>query len=309
MPIALFIPPQVFLAHLQLSELYMAWLHTEIVDTIGPLEYILNTPSHHRVHHSRNPEYIDKNYGGMLIIWDRLFDTFKAEDKSNPPVYGLVHPIKSFNPMQVQFHTWPVIWRRIKRAKSFQDKLGVVFNGPGWRPGLKRLGNPEELPKIERPVDSYDPQLSFWQNTYVVIHFGLLLLFYHELTLYRDRFSPILLNAGVVSLIASITSLGIMLDDKHRYGAVYELARCLLFFLARHLIIPILDNGLEKSGLSIQCRIIFMIAVYLLFALSVLLNSLVLAIKLMPFDTVDAKSTAFNVFRFKYRKKPMFRKE
>lgn len=277
MPLALIIPPQVYLAHLQLSELYMAWLHTEIVDSIGPLEYILNTPSHHRVHHSRNPEYIDKNYGGMLIIWDRLFNTFKAEDKNNPPVYGLVHPVRSFNPIQVQFHTWPVIWRRMKRATCWKHKLGVLFCGPGWRPGLPRLGNPKELPAIVRPVDSHDPQLSMWQNFYVVVHFGLLLFFYHGLTLHQDQFSPFVLNIGVLGLLASITSLGLMLDNKRRYNAIYELLRCLLFFQARNLLIPIVVHGLERSGASFYYRIIVITGIHALFALSILVNSLLLA--------------------------------
>lgn len=272
MPLALIIPPQIFLAHLQLSELYMAWLHTEIVDTIGPLEFILNTPSHHRVHHSRNPRYIDKNYGGMLIIWDRIFNTFQVEDKTDPPVYGLVHPVKSFNPIRVQFHPWPIIWRRMKLAKTLSDKLGIVFNGPGWRPGLQnRLGNREELPEIVRPVNSYDPQLSFWQNTYVVAHFGLLLLFYHELTLYQDQFRPIVLNVGVLSLLATITSLGLMLDDKRSYSAVYEFVRCLLFFKSRHYIVPIIAHGLERTGLNIAHRMLLISVVYGFFALSVLI--------------------------------------
>lgn len=290
MPLALMIPPQVFLAHLQLSELYMAWLHTEIVDNIGPLEYILNTPSHHRVHHSRNPEYIDKNYGGMLILWDRLFGTFKAEDKNNPPIYGLMHPVESFNPFYVQFHTWPVIWKRIKRYNRWQDKLGVIFNGPGWRPGLGRLGNPSELPAIVRPINSYDPQLSLWQNAYVVAHFGLLLLFYHELTLYQDQFSTVLLNIGVVTLIISITTLGLMLDNKRRYNAAYELLRCLLFIQARNYIIPVVDHGLKRSGVNLQSRTVIISFVYTVFALSVLINSLVLTTKL----TVDKIGTFEN---------------
>lgn len=271
MPLALFVPPQVFLVHLQLSELYMVWLHTEIVDTIGPLEYILNTPSHHRVHHSRNPEYIDKNYGGMLIIWDRLFQTFKAEDKFNRPVYGLVYPVRSFNPIYIQFYTWPVIWRRICKAESLKDKLGVLFYGPGWRPGLPRLGDVRDIPKIVHPVVPYDRKLSYWQNIYVVVHFGLLLLFYHELTLYQEEFRPSVLNIGVISLLFSIMSLGLMLDNKRWYSSLFELTRCLLFFKARYWINSTLNYGLERAGFGPTSRIISLSLVHILFALSVLL--------------------------------------
>jgi len=273
---AMFIPPQIFLAHLQLSELYMAWLHTEIVDSIGPLECILNTPSHHRVHHSRNPEYIDKNYGGMLIIWDRIFNTFKAEDKNNPPVYGLVHPVRSFNPLKVQFHPWPVIWRRFVRSDNIRDKLKVLFNGPGWRPGLKRLGNPEDLPRITRPIDCYDPKLNFWQNGYIVVHFGLLLLFYHELTLYQSEFSPHNLNAGVLGLLMSITTLGLMLDNRRYYNSIFELLRCIMFLQTRHYLIPVMDHGLERSGASSILRLLVTRSICILFTLSMVVNMIVL---------------------------------
>lgn len=296
MPLALFIPPQIFLAHLQLSELYMAWIHTEVIDSIGPLEYILNTPSHHRVHHSRNPEYIDKNYGGMLIIWDRLFDTFKAEDKSDPPVYGLVHPVKSFNPMRVQFHPWPVIWRRIKRAKTMHDKLGVVFCGPGWRPGLPRLGNPAELPKIVRPVNSYDPQISWLKNTYIIVHFGIVLMFYHELTLFQHQFSASILNIALVGLIASITTLGLILDNKRRYRNLLELIRCVLFFQARKSIVPIIDGGLERSGVSLHLRTSVISVLFLIFALSIVINSMELLISYAHLLLQIQKSGTKNTF-------------
>lgn len=274
MPFALFIPPQIFLAHLQLSELYMAWLHTEVVGHLGPLELVLNTPSHHRVHHSRRPEHIDKNYGGMLIIWDRLFDTFLAEDAAKPAVYGLVHPLKSYNPMTVQFHTWPVIWRRMRRASCWQNKLFVLMKGPGWRPGLPRLGDPTTLPQIEKPVVEYDPQISSWQNAYVCVHFAILLLFYHELTMYQDSFSPMMLNLGVACLLVSITSIGYMIDNKRKPNSLLELGRCVLFFQSRHIVSGIIDQGLKRSGINLETRIIILFAIYAIFAMSVLINML-----------------------------------
>lgn len=239
---------------------------------MGPLEYILNTPSHHRVHHSRNPEYIDKNYGGMLIIWDRLFGTFKAEDKSNPPVYGLVHPVRSFNPIRIQFHPWPVIWRRIKRAKTFGDKLAVLFYGPGWRPGQPRLGDPSELPKIVRPVNSYDPQLSFLKNFYIVVHFGIILMFYHELTLYQHQFSSSILNIALLSLLSSIISLGFLMDNKSPYRNLLEFIRCVLFFQTKQSLILIIDGGLERSGVSPRLRTSIITLLFLIFAISTVIN-------------------------------------
>lgn len=249
----------------------MAWLHTEIIDSVGPLEYILNTPSHHRVHHSRNPEYIDKNYGGMLIIWDRLLGTFKAEDKNNPPVYGLVHPVESFNPITVQFHPWPTIWSRLKRAKNLNDRLKVLFYGPGWRPGIGRLGNSNELPKIIYPVESYDPTISLWKKLYVLLHFGLLLFFYHELTLYQDRLRALVLNVGVLSLLASITSLGLMIDNERKFCGIIELSRCLLYFETRHHLMPIISHGLARTGLRNTHQIMVISSIHILFVVSTIL--------------------------------------
>ncbi|XP_046319491.1 alkylglycerol monooxygenase isoform X5 [Marmota monax] len=99
-PMALFIPPSVYAVHLQFNLLYQFWIHTEIINNLGPLELILNTPSHHRVHHGKNRYCIDKNYGGTLIIWDRIFGTFEAEKER--VIYGLTHPINTFDPLRVQ---------------------------------------------------------------------------------------------------------------------------------------------------------------------------------------------------------------
>lgn len=126
----------------------MIWIHTEIVSTLGPLEYILNTPSHHRVHHGRNPKYIDKNFGGVLIIWDRLFGTFQQEDEEEPVAYGLVHSIESYNTWHIQFHHILSIGKRLFNAENFSEKVSVLFKGPGWSKGSPRLGNIEDIPKV-----------------------------------------------------------------------------------------------------------------------------------------------------------------
>lgn len=99
---ALFIPYHVFLVHVVLNFLYQFWLHTEQVASMGPLERIINTPANHRVHHGRNRLYIDKNYGGTLMIWDHLFGTYQSEVPSEPVLYGLTEQVGSFDPLYVQ---------------------------------------------------------------------------------------------------------------------------------------------------------------------------------------------------------------
>jgi alkylglycerol monooxygenase len=128
--------------------IYQFWIHTEVVDSIGPLEYILNTPSHHRVHHGRNPYCIDKNYAGVLIIWDRIFGTFEAEKKDEELAYGLVHPLTTYDPIYIQIFNYRYILKRFWQIKGFKNKLSVLFKGPGWQPGTGRLGNSEDLPKV-----------------------------------------------------------------------------------------------------------------------------------------------------------------
>lgn len=115
------------------SLIYQFWIHTEKIRKLPrPLEYVLNTPSHHRVHHGVNDQYLDRNYGGILIIWDRLFGTYEPEGERVR--YGLTTQLRTFRPVRVAFHEYIAMWHDIKRAPRFRDKLGVVFRGPGWTP-------------------------------------------------------------------------------------------------------------------------------------------------------------------------------
>ena len=126
-------PPQAVFATLALNLLYQFWLHTEWVPKLGWLEYVLNTPSHHRVHHASNAEYIDRNYGGVLIVFDRLFGTFAAERDDLPCRYGLVTPLKSNNPIRIAFHEWLKIARDLQRRAHRTRGVGYLFGPPAWR--------------------------------------------------------------------------------------------------------------------------------------------------------------------------------
>ena len=112
------------------SLIYQFWLHTELFDRAGPLEWVLNTPSHHRVHHGKNIAYLDKNHAGIFIIWDRMFGTFAPE--AEPTVYGLTKDIDTFNPARIAFHDLAAIARDVRRAPGLVAKLGYAFAPPGW---------------------------------------------------------------------------------------------------------------------------------------------------------------------------------
>jgi sterol desaturase/sphingolipid hydroxylase (fatty acid hydroxylase superfamily) len=111
--------------------MYQFWLHTEIIPKLGWLEWIINTPSHHRVHHASNPEYIDRNYGGVLIIFDRLFGTCATEQSENHLMYGLTHPMRSpYNPITVTLHEWGKLFRDLMTAKTWRDRCWVILGRP-----------------------------------------------------------------------------------------------------------------------------------------------------------------------------------
>ena len=112
--------------------LYQFWIHTETVRRLGPLEWVLNTPSHHRVHHGSNPRYLDRNYAGIFIIWDRMFGSFQEE--INRPLYGLTKPVNTYNMVKLQTHEYVAIARDVKQAGTLREKLGYVFGPPGWTP-------------------------------------------------------------------------------------------------------------------------------------------------------------------------------
>jgi len=124
-------PPWMVLTAQAWSLLYQFWLHTEAIDRLpAPLEFVLNTPSHHRVHHGANLAYLDTNHGGILIIWDRLFGTFAREEER--VVYGLTKNLTTYNPLRVGFHEFAAIARDVARAPTVGAKLGYLLAPPGW---------------------------------------------------------------------------------------------------------------------------------------------------------------------------------
>ena len=125
-------PPAAVFGVLGLNLLYQFWLHAAWIPKLGWLEYVFNTPSHHRVHHAANPEYLDANYGGVLIVFDRLFGTFVEEQAAIPCRYGLVKPLRSNNPLTINFHEWQALTRDLWHARSWRERALHLFGPPGW---------------------------------------------------------------------------------------------------------------------------------------------------------------------------------
>jgi sterol desaturase/sphingolipid hydroxylase (fatty acid hydroxylase superfamily) len=133
-----------------ISLLYQFWIHTEHINRFpAPIEYIFNTPSHHRVHHGSDLNYLDKNHAGVLVIWDRLFGTFEQE--RNRPTYGLTKNIDSHNPVRIAFHEWVDIGRDLRKAGSFRNALGYLFGPPGWSHDGSRKTTKQLRAEQQRP--------------------------------------------------------------------------------------------------------------------------------------------------------------
>jgi sterol desaturase/sphingolipid hydroxylase (fatty acid hydroxylase superfamily) len=115
--------------------LYQFWIHTEAIDRLPrPVEYVLNTPSHHRVHHGSNRRYLDRNYGGILIVWDRLFGTFEPESADEPVVYGLTKNIATYNPLRVAGHEYAALARDVAATPGLGRRVARLLRPPGWSP-------------------------------------------------------------------------------------------------------------------------------------------------------------------------------
>ncbi|MBT3543545.1 MAG: sterol desaturase family protein [Flavobacteriaceae bacterium] len=223
------VPAKVIMSLAPLHLFAQFWYHTQHIGKLGFLEYILVTPSQHRVHHAINPIYIDKNMAAIFSVWDRLFGTFQEELDSEPPVYGTLKPSKSWNPIWINFqHLWQIT-QDAWYAKNWIDKLKIWFMPTGWRPKDVE----DRFPITPRPIDSEDKYNPFYNNQWkaiALIHFvslNFLLLFllanYSELTV------EFRVSLGFVLLFSIFGFTGLM--DFHKWAPTYEIFRGLLGIL------------------------------------------------------------------------------
>lgn len=156
-----------------LNTLYQFWIHTETINKMGFLELFLNTPSHHRVHHGRNPKYIDKNHAGTLIIWDKLFGTFQAEEER--PTYGITKPLNSWNAVWANFSHYAQMGADLKRIPNWRDKARYLFKKPGWLP--EELGGYQAAPDVDKATyQKYQTPSPVELNWYVLFQYVLCLI-------------------------------------------------------------------------------------------------------------------------------------
>ncbi len=161
---------ELFLSISAINLLYQFWIHTEAIDRMPVFEWVFNTPSHHRVHHGRDPKYIDKNHGGTFIIWDRIFGTFQDEDEK--PTYGITKPLNTFNPLYAQVSHFFTLARDFKRMKGAGEIWSLLWNKPGWHP--ERLGGTRVVESIDHNVyEKYEVEISTRMNLYIFVQYVL----------------------------------------------------------------------------------------------------------------------------------------
>ena len=221
------VPAEVIAIVLPLHLFMQFWYHTRHIGKLGILEYIIVTPSHHRVHHAINPEYLDKNLSQIFIFWDFLFGTFQEELDDVPPVYGISRPARTWNPFKINFqHLWLLI-KDAFRAPRLIDKLTIWFRPTGWRPEGFETKYPVD--KIDDVYDfqKYRPVLSQGLLIWSVIHLFFVLFFLSDL-FYRLGELPFyqILWYGlfVFMMLYAITDL----MDRNRWNWLLELVKLLL---------------------------------------------------------------------------------
>lgn len=152
------IPAQVVVTVGALNLIYQFWVHTQHVPKLGWYEWFFVTPSNHRVHHAQNDRYMDRNYGGLFIIWDRMFGTFQEELDDEPVVYGIRGPLKSWSPIKALTHIYVDMARDSWHTKRWRDKLKVWVSRTGWRPADVALRYPHAKPDLSQ-FERYDPKM------------------------------------------------------------------------------------------------------------------------------------------------------
>ncbi|MWV10556.1 hypothetical protein F3I62_00505 [Pseudomonas sp. R-28-1W-6] len=169
------VPPLVFLGVAAMNLLYQFWVHTRHIPKLGWFEWFFVSPSNHRVHHAQNALYMDRNYGGVFILWDRLFGTFQEERDDEPVVFGVTTPLASWNPLWANLQFYVLLWRDAVRAESWWDKLRIWFMRTGWRPADVAARDPRSKPDLDR-FEKFGVPLWRPRQVYALLQFGVCLL-------------------------------------------------------------------------------------------------------------------------------------
>lgn len=213
-------PPVVFVVQFVVLKMYQFWLHTQSINRIPLMEGVMSTPSSHRVHHAKNPIYIDRNYGGTLVIWDRLFGTWQPELDDEPCHYGTTRPLDTLNPVRANLQHWSMLARDTLNTARWQDKVSLWFRPTGWRPadclaldakdpGMQKTGCGD------RP--KYDPQTTPGKKLYVGCSMMLTFVVCTAFIFLSPQLPAWQVATGTVLVIGGLVIAGDLLENRTRF--------------------------------------------------------------------------------------------
>lgn len=253
LPLAFFgIPWQLFIMAYAISLIWQFLVHTRFIDKLGFIEYILMTPSSHRVHHGKNPQYIDKNYGALFVFWDKLFGTFEPEVE--PVEYGITIPIQTQNPIWVNIHHHLHILKMMQKTKSFKNKIGVLTGKPGFIPS--DIAHEFQLLKaMQKPDIAALPTL---KSSYIFFNFLLTALSGFLLVNYYNETSNLLVFLPLATFITGSFAINISLLENKKWADYAEVAKLIILLVAG--IILSHWSFLKIMGISTSIIATFMLA-------------------------------------------------
>ena len=237
-------PLEVFVVIALIDLLYQFWVHTEQIGKLGWYDRVFCSPSNHRAHHATNDRYLDHNYGGILILWDRLFGTFAEEDDTDPPVYGTRSPLRSWNPLWANLEVYWAAAVDAWHAKRWRDKLQIWFRRPGWRPTDVAARFPKADYDIKRAI--YNPPMPRALAGYCLLQFALLLGMATNFLALTAHASLGTLLGYALYMVASLCVLGALMESRRTAfwleGVRTLLTAALPLLLGRWFGIPHLDG-------------------------------------------------------------------
>ncbi len=219
-------PLEVLITVNAVNLIYQFWVHTQVIRRMGALDRILVTPSNHRVHHAQNERYIDKNYGGMLILWDRLFGTFEDEHDDDPVVFGVRKPLANWNPFWANLQVYDYLLFDARHARRWRDKLGVWFRRTGWRPPDVEARYPKQRADLS-VFEKFDPAVPGAMKRYVLAQFGVAIVATLGIGVLYAADGAMAVLLPCLLLWAMLYTLGI-LNEGRPYAVRFERLRLLL---------------------------------------------------------------------------------
>ncbi|WP_460053829.1 sterol desaturase family protein [Pseudomonas sp. S2_D06] len=207
------VPLLVFVSVAALNLLYQFWVHTRHIPKLGWFEWFFVTPSNHRAHHAQNALYMDRNYGGVFIIWDRLFGSFQEEDDNEPVIFGVTTPLASWNPVWANVQFYAQLWVDARRAESTRDKLRIWFMRTGWRPADVAARYPMNKPDLSQ-FRKFEVALDGRQQLYVLLQFCVYIVLGSYLMNLESKLPVAALVSGWGAMAFGLFVLGVALENR-----------------------------------------------------------------------------------------------